>query len=170
MSPRAVRPVTVAIQRAASARGVPPAPKLRQWVQSALALAAPDRRGELTIRIVDPAESAGLNARYRGKPGPTNVLSFPADCAEVPSPESLPVGDIVICAGVVATEAQEQGKTLEAHWAHMVVHGALHLVGYDHENARDARIMESLERKLLTALGFPDPWLARRPIGLQDTK
>jgi probable rRNA maturation factor len=71
---------------------------------------------------------------------------------------------------VVAAEAQEQGKMPEAHWAHMVVHGALHLVGYDHENAHDARTMESLERKLLKALGFPDPWLARRPIGLQDTK
>ena len=88
----------------------------------------------------------------------------------MPSEETLPIGDVVICAAVVAAEAAEQGKVLDAHWAHMVVHGALHLAGYDHEHARDAHVMESLERKLLNALGFPDPWLASGRGGLQDNE
>ena len=157
----------VAIQRAASAAGAPSDTKLRAWAKAALANA--DRGGELTIRIVDITESAALNLRYRGKAGPTNVLSFPAEVPDLPDSELLPIGDVVVCAEVVAAEAAAQGKALEAHWAHMVVHGVLHLSGYDHEAPRDAREMESLECKLLKAMGFQDPWVASRAAELQDT-
>ena len=105
--------------------------------------------------------STELNSRYRGKEGPTNVLSFSARGAEAPpaaADELLPFGDVVICAEVVEREAREQGKAPAAHWAHMVVHGTLHLQGYDHESVRDASIMEARERVLLAELGFPDPY------------
>jgi probable rRNA maturation factor len=150
--------VVVTVQNAVGDVRVPEAAKVRKWVRSAL---ADDVRGELTVRIVDAKEIAALNSRYRGKKGPTNVLSFPAMSSE-PSPagvdELLPFGDLVICAEVVEREAREQGKPLAAHWAHMVVHGALHLQGYDHEKARDAAVMEARERALLARLGFPDPY------------
>src|SRR5262245_25564094 len=153
---RRARAAVVTVQNAARGGGVPKAAELKRWASSAL---AEDVRGELTIRIVSERESAELNSRYRGKEGPTNVLSFAAEPAEAPGGEGLlPYGDVVICAAVVAREAREQGKPLAAHWAHMVVHGALHLQGYDHEkSARDAGIMEARERALLTELGFPDP-------------
>ena len=154
---RRARAVVVTVQNAARAGGVPKAADLKRWALSAL---AEDVRGELTIRVVDERESAELNSRYRGKEGSTNVLSFGSEPAEAPSgAELLPYGDVVICASVVAREAREQGKPLAAHWAHMVVHGALHLQGYDHEkSARDAGIMEARERALLAELGFPDPY------------
>jgi probable rRNA maturation factor len=152
------RAVVVTVQNA-SRSAVPPRTELDRWARSALAT---DVRGELTVRIVDEAESAELNVRYRRKKGATNVLSFPAKAADAPPPtaagEVLPFGDVVICAPVVEREAREQGKAPAAHWAHMVVHGTLHLQGYDHENARDARIMEARERALLAELGFPDPY------------
>lgn len=153
---RRARAVVVTVQHAAAGAGAPAAAELRKWARAAL---APDVRGELTLRIVGQRESAELNARYRGKAGPTNVLSFPAESPALGSgDELLPYGDVVICADVVAREAREQGKPLAAHWAHMVVHGALHLQGYDHENRRDAGIMEARERALLNDLGFPDPY------------
>jgi len=155
---RRARAVAVAVQRATRAAGVPPAARLTRWALAALARKA---RGELTVRVVGRGESAALNARYRRKRGPTNVLSFPAgggEPAAAKSRELLPLGDVVICASVVAREAREQGKTLAAHWAHMVIHGTLHLQGYDHENARDAAAMEARERALLAGLGFPDPY------------
>jgi len=154
---RHARAVVVTVQNAA-ARGtaVPKPAELKRWALSAL---NDDVRGELTLRIVDEDESAELNSRYRGKKGATNVLSFEAEAPAAPrGKELLPYGDVVICAAVVAREAREQGKPLAAHWAHMVVHGALHLQGYDHENSRDAGIMEPRERALLAALGFPDPY------------
>jgi probable rRNA maturation factor len=154
---RRARAVVVTVQNPARSTGVPKRAELERWALRAL---ADDVRGELTIRIVDERESAELNSRYRGKQGPTNVLSFPGRSA-VPAPggdELLPYGDVVICAAVVEREAREQGKPRAAHWAHMVVHGALHLQGYDHENARDAGIMEARERALLAELGFPDPY------------
>ena len=154
---RRARAVVVTVQNAA-ARGaaVPKAAELKRWAMSALGDGV---RGELTLRIVDEDESAELNSRYRGKKGPTNVLSFGAEAAAAPSgDELLPYGDVVICAAVVAREAREQGKPLAAHWAHMVVHGALHLQGYDHENVRDAGIMEARERAVLAEMGFPDPY------------
>jgi probable rRNA maturation factor len=111
---------------------------------------------ELTIRLVTPEESAQLNGQYRQKHKPTNVLSFPF---EAPPEIELPLlGDLVICASVVANEAKEQNKTLEAHWAHMVTHGCLHLLGYDHINETDAQEMESLEISLLAQLGYDDPY------------
>jgi probable rRNA maturation factor len=109
------------------------------------------RTGEVTLRIVGPAESRALNRRYRKKDKPTNVLSFPYD-----DPGLL--GDIVICAAVVNREAREQGKRREAHWAHMVVHGVLHLLGFDHIRPADAKVMERRERAILARLSFPDPY------------
>lgn len=135
----------------ASARGVPSAPSLRAFARAAL----PKRFGELTIRIVDEDESRALNRDYRGKDKPTNVLSFDGDA--VMSAQGV-LGDLVICAPVVAREAVEQNKTLREHWAHMVVHGCLHLQGYDHEIEPDARRMEAREIRILKSLGFPDPY------------
>jgi probable rRNA maturation factor len=157
MTPRA-RAAVVTVQNASRGARVPARKELERWAHRALAA---DVNGELTVRIVGESESAELNSRYRGKKGATNVLSFPAKAEEAlpaASGELLPFGDVVICAAVVAREAREQGKTLAAHWAHMVVHGALHLQGYDHEKVRDARIMEARERELMAALGFPDPY------------
>jgi probable rRNA maturation factor len=123
---------------------------LRRWAR----LAAGGRKGELGIRVVGTGESRALNARWRGRDRPTNVLSFPA------SPEfaGSQIGDIVVCAPVVAREAREQGKALAAHWAHMVVHGTLHLLGFDHERAQDAKRMEGRERALLARIGVADPY------------
>ena len=123
---------------------------LRRWAR----LAAGDREGELGIRVVGSLESRALNARWRGKIGPTNVLSFPAS----PQLGGRQIGDIVVCAPVVGREAREQGKPLAAHWAHMIVHGTLHLLGFDHARARDAKRMERRERALLARIGVADPY------------
>ena len=155
---RRARVLVVTVQNVVGLARVPEPKQVRMWARTALADGV---RGELTVRIVDENESAALNSRYRGKKGPTNVLSFPADSAEPPTgkaDELLPFGDLVICAAVVEREAREQGKPLKAHWAHMVVHGTLHLQGYDHEKAADAAVMEARERLLLAKLGFPDPY------------
>ncbi|MUH71170.1 rRNA maturation RNase YbeY [Psychrosphaera haliotis] len=112
---------------------------------------------ELTVRIVDEEESQQLNGDYRGKEKPTNVLSFPF---EAPAHIELPLlGDLVVCAQVVNKEAQEQNKTAEAHWAHMLLHGSLHLLGYDHIEDADAEEMESLEIEILNEMGFNNPYL-----------
>jgi probable rRNA maturation factor len=123
---------------------------LRRWAR----LAAGGRDGELGIRIVGAAEGRALNARWRGRDRPTNVLSFPAAASLRPRQ----LGDLVVCAPVVAREAREQGKALAAHWAHMIVHGTLHLLGFDHVRAADARRMEGRERALLARLGISDPY------------
>lgn len=123
---------------------------LRRWAR----LAAGGCRGELGIRVVGAGESRALNARWGGRNKPTNVLSFPAS----PDLAGRQVGDIVVCAPVVAREAREQGKTLAAHWAHMIVHGTLHLLGFDHQRTRDAKRMEGRERALLARIGVPDPY------------
>ncbi|MGD8907896.1 MAG: rRNA maturation RNase YbeY [Chromatiales bacterium] len=126
----------------------------RRWVEAALAQYP--LPVELVIRLVDEEESRQLNHAYRGKESSTNVLSFPFEAPpEVPSPL---LGDLVICVPVVAREAREQGKTLESHWAHMVIHGLLHLLGYDHQNDEEAQRMESRERELLDQLQYPDPY------------
>jgi probable rRNA maturation factor len=119
-----------------------------------------DDGARLCVRIVGPAESRRLNRRYRGKDRPTNVLSFPASAEERTLTRAL--GDLVICAAVVAREAREQCKPLAAHWAHMVVHGTLHLLGYDHERSRAATRMERLETAILAGLGYPDPYAPQR--------
>ena len=147
--------VSVDVEDASGASGVPSTEQFRRWAEAAFA----GRReaAELSIRVVDEKEGAELNSRYRGKDYATNVLSFPA---ELPPGVPLPVvGDLVICAAVVAREADAQGKPLEAHWAHLTVHGCLHLIGYDHEDDSQAAEMEPLETAILAKLGFPDPYL-----------
>ena len=140
--------MSISVQRRVPAAGVPAGASLRSWAGAALGRT----RGELTIRIVGARESHALNKQYRGKDKPTNVLSFHGDT------DAQMLGDLVICAPVVAREAREQKKPPRAHWAHMVVHGCLHLLGYDHERERDAQKMESLEKKILAQLGFADPY------------
>jgi probable rRNA maturation factor len=144
----------VDVQYAVSAEGIPGAESIRYWVEQALP--AEQAAAELSVRIVDEAEITALNRQYRGKDGPTNVLSFPYEA--IPGIESKLLGDVVICAPVVAGEAIAQGKPLEAHWAHMVIHGALHLLGHDHHKEDEAERMESLEIKLLKDLGYTDPY------------
>jgi probable rRNA maturation factor len=132
----------------------PPQQLIEKWVAKAIG----DRldAAELSIRISSSAEIAELNKTYRGKNKPTNVLSFPAD---LPEELAIPLlGDLVICAPVVEDEARQQNKTLEAHWAHMIIHGTLHLLGYDHINDDEAEQMESLETEILASLGYPDPY------------
>jgi probable rRNA maturation factor len=124
------------------------------WAGTALGRKAAGR--ELGVRVVGPAESRRLNAHYRGKDKPTNVLSFPA--VELPAGPERPLGDLVICPDVLRVEAREQRKSLRAHWAHLVVHGTLHLVGYDHEDPYDADRMERREIAVLRRLGFPNPY------------
>jgi probable rRNA maturation factor len=138
-----------------------PSPQaFERWV--AAALAGRCAAGEMTIRVVDLTEGTALNEAYRHRNGPTNVLSFPYE--NTPEIEIPLLGDLVICAPVVMREAREQHKTPEAHWAHMTVHGSLHLLGYDHEEAREAEDMESLESAILTGLGYPDPYADEKEI------
>jgi probable rRNA maturation factor len=135
----------------------PPLAELTAWTRAALGRRADG--AELALRVVGTAESRRLNARFRGRDAPTNVLSFPA--AKLPTSRSRrarPLGDLVICARLLRSEARLQGKTLRAHWAHLVVHGALHLIGYDHEVARAARRMERREIAVLRRLGFANPY------------
>lgn len=144
----------IEVQRVSTAANLPATASIIAWARAGLA--GCEHPLELTIRIVDAAESQALNARFRHRDAPTNVLSFPF---EAPPGITLPIlGDIVICAPVVHAEAAEQGKPPEAHWAHMVIHGVLHLRGYDHQTDDDAEEMESLETQLLARLGWPDPY------------
>ena len=134
---------------------IPSIENIERWITAALQ-SDELNQAEVSVYIVDETESQELNAQYRGKDKPTNVLSFPAD---IPEEVGVPLlGDLVICAPVVAREAQEQGKTLEAHWAHMLVHGTLHLLGYDHVEDDEADVMEALETRLITQLNFPAPY------------
>ena len=146
----------IVIQQATDKTLSPKASLLKRWAK--LALSKIIEQGELTIRIVSTAEMSTLNNTYRHKNYPTNVLSFPFT---MPKGIDMPIpilGDIVICADIVNKEAIEQHKSQEAHWAHMIVHGIFHLLGYDHENEDDATQMESLEIETLNALGFPNPY------------
>ena len=133
--------------------GVPAAIDFLPWVEASLQKAYDGL--EQTIRIVDQSESQALNAQYRGKKESTNILSFPAD---VPHIEYQCLGDLVICAPLVAAEAEKQHKSVEAHWAHLVVHGMLHLQGFNHENDVDANKMEALEVEILSTLGYSNPY------------
>ncbi len=138
----------------ATTESVPETGDFEAWVAAALR----DWRAdwELAIRLVDEAESQTLNLEYRGKDAPTNVLSFPV---ELPDGVILPLlGDLVICAPVVAREAADQGKSSAAHWAHLTVHGVLHLLGFDHKTVQEAEVMEDEERRILAQLGYPDPY------------
>jgi probable rRNA maturation factor len=159
------------LQNAAKLKGTP----ARNFIEDCARRVFVDAAGELVVRIVDEAESAALNERWLGKQGPTNVLAFPAGDPQRPGRpmapgrrkarglpaapgEPIALGDLAICAAVVAREAAEQGKAPKAHWAHMVIHGCLHLCGYDHMNAAEAKAMETRERELLAGLGIADPY------------
>ena len=145
----------------ASAEPVPAEEDIRAWIAAALEGRDTREEVEVSVRLVDLDEMAQLNENYRGKKGATNVLSFPAD---LPAELSLPLlGDIVICAPVVRTEAAQQGKSSSAHWAHMTVHGTLHLLGYDHIDEKDAVVMESLETAILAKLNFSCPYQSNQP-------
>lgn len=144
----------IEIQHMVEADGAPNPMQLQGWAEAAL-----NNRldhVELVVRIVDRDESQKLNLEYRGKDCPTNVLSFPFEAPEVV--ESHHIGDLVICAPVVAEEASQQGKTPEAHWAHLVVHGVLHLLGFDHTDDQQAEEMEQLEVEILATLGYSNPY------------
>lgn len=146
-------PPVIDISIASRARDIPSPDQIRQWASAALPARS---NAELSVRVVGRPEMQQLNASYRGKDYATNVLSFPA---ELPPGIELPLlGDIVICAAVVNREARQQHKPVAAHWAHMLVHGTLHLQGYDHENDADAHKMESREKRILARLGFADPY------------
>jgi probable rRNA maturation factor len=159
------RPVTLNLdlQIACEAADLPTSADFERW--AAAALSGRRARAELTIRLVDAEEGAALNRSYRGREGPTNVLSFPFDVPpelalslDPQGPIADLLGDLVICAEVVQREAREQCKTAQAHWAHMVVHGVLHLLNYEHLTERDAEEMETLESGILGTLGFPSPY------------
>lgn len=157
--------IVVNTQYALPETGLPAAAQIEQWAQ--MAISASTQPGEhvdaeLTVRIVEEEESAALNQLYRQRPGPTNVLSFPFE----PPPQQMAaadmqnyLGDLAICAPVIAREAHEQHKDLTAHWAHMVVHGSLHLLGYDHDDDDQAEAMEALEITILTRIGYANPYL-----------
>ena len=147
--------VELDLQLATAAGDLPGEAQLRQWCE--LALRQRTAPSELTIRIVDEAEGRELNHTWRGKDYATNVLSFPAEIPDGLLDIPL-LGDLVICAQVVEREAAEQGKPLMAHWAHMVVHGSLHLLGYDHIEDGEAEEMEALEVEFMAALGFENPY------------
>jgi probable rRNA maturation factor len=157
----------VSFENNSGADKVPSAESIEQWVQQVLSNqlgAAP--YPELSIQVVDEQTSRELNKTYRHKSGATNVLSFPFEpLPGLPEEEAL-LGDIVICAQIVANEAQQQHKILQAHWAHMIVHGVLHLLGYDHLDNDQANQMESLEIQLLSELAFPNPYQEQEPTNI----
>ncbi len=148
MDRKANRRLDLSVQYACHSAGLPLRAEFRRWARAAL-----EGGGLVTIRLVDAEEGRELNREYRHKEYATNVLSFPYET------EPRLLGDLVICPEVVAREAGEQGKTLEAHYAHIVVHGMLHLQGYDHETSeQDALAMENEETRIMAALGYPDPY------------
>ena len=146
--------IDIDVQYAVSTDVAPNADEIRRWASRVLEEQA--EPVELVIRIVDEAEMTSLNREYRGKDGPTNVLSFNSDLP--PEVNSAMLGDIVICAPVVMSECIKQNKAPDAHWAHLVIHGVLHLLGYEHDSDNDARRMEACESRLLGELGVTDPW------------
>ena len=162
--------VKVAVQVATSDEEVPPGAKWNAWVAEALAAAALDVHvtGCITLRLVGLKESQHLNEMYRHKLGPTNVLAFAGAQSDVPDVEDE-LGDLVICLPVVHDEAEAQGKSPLAHLAHLVVHGTLHLAGYDHDNETTAARMEAVETKVMLGLGFPAPYESDHSRRIDDT-
>jgi probable rRNA maturation factor len=145
--------IDIVVQSATTVTPVPSSQQFERWVRAVL---KKDRDAELVIRLVDRAESRRLNSRYCRTNKATNVLSFPAD---IPSVVGLSLlGDLIICAPILIEEAQEQDKSVEAHWAHLTIHGVLHLLGHDHQNRDEASEMESMETGILKSLGYPDPY------------
>jgi probable rRNA maturation factor len=149
----------VSIVRRVRGGWLPAAREFRRW--AAAALGARARGREISVLLVGPAASRALNARYRGRNHPTNVLSFPAPPGSGPASDLL--GDLVICPAVLRAEARAQHKSARAHWAHLVVHGVLHLAGYDHERSEDTLRMERREVRVLRALGIANPYLPPAP-------
>ena len=154
-SSRPTSPVSlkIEVQIASDAPGLPSVPQIQAWSEAA----APGLDAELVVRIVDEGEGRELNRAYRGRDAPTNVLSFPFQ-----PPAGIPctlLGDVVLCAPVVIQEVRSQGRDLQAHWAHLVIHGVLHLRGFDHQDPAQAREMEAQEVQALARLGFPDPYV-----------
>ncbi|UCV11129.1 rRNA maturation RNase YbeY [Dechloromonas denitrificans] len=147
MNPTASKRLNLSVQYACNREGLPLRADFVRWARAALV-----GGGEITIRLVDADEGQELNKEYRGKDYATNVLSFPYDT------EPLVMGDLVICPSVVAREATEQNKPLAAHYAHLTVHGMLHLQGWDHEEDEAAQAMENEETEILAAMGYPDPY------------
>jgi len=147
--------LAVSVQNHAGRKGVPVARSFGQWVRAALD-GRRTGRVEVGVALFGEAEARRLNREYRGKDYATNVLSFPY--APVRGERSAMLGDLALCPAVVAREAREQGKPVRDHFAHLTVHGALHLIGYDHEKVRDAEHMEAIERRVLASLGIPDPY------------
>lgn len=146
--------IDVILQNDDKTPNVPSEEQLQLWVSTALEINKTlVENGEMTIRIVDSLESAELNKTYRGKEGPTNVLSFSYD------PSDYFMGDLALCADLVEKEADEQHKPVIAHWAHLVIHGTLHLMGHDHEDPTEAERMEALETQIMAALNFENPYL-----------
>lgn len=148
-------PSSLSIQRASRLPNIPADQLLRKWVRAALSKLTPEPTGfEITLRIVNAAEGRNLNSAFRGKDYATNVLTF---VYQEPRSYSL-LGDLVLCAPVIASEAKMQGKPLAAHYAHLCVHGVLHLAGHDHESSREAKSMEAIEVAILAELGIDDPY------------
>lgn len=146
------------VQLPLNADDLPTPADIRQWIGRAVD-AADRGRGEISVRVVDETEMTELNREFRDQPKSTNVLSFPAgEVPGLPDNEPKPLGDIVICAPVVRREAADQGKPIASHWAHMLVHGTLHLLGFDHLSDDEALEMETMERQILTSAGLSDPY------------
>ena len=146
--------INVDIENFSSCKNIPDEIFFHRWVSASLS--SQKKPLEVVIRVINEDESAALNNRFRKKNVATNVLSFPADL-----PESLNyplLGDLAICAQVVAREADEQNKDLDAHWAHIIIHGSLHLIGFDHKDDVDAKKMEKMETKILSEFYFPSPY------------
>ncbi len=149
-------PIDLDVQQWHLIEEIPDSRDIKELINDVLALVADDKNYSCTIRLVEAQESAELNERYRNKTGPTNVLSFPFE--EIPGVETDLLGDLLICAPVVLSEAKEQNKPVKMHFSHMVVHGILHLLGFDHQTPEQAEIMENLEIAVLKQHGYPDPY------------
>jgi probable rRNA maturation factor len=151
--------VHVDVELASDSASLPTAEEIAQWVSRTIATTGSDAGLEVSVRVVDEAEMQALNLEFRGQDKATNVLSFPAaDVTGLPSDADRPLGDIVVCAAVVIKEAERQGKPPGDHWAHMLIHGTLHLLGFDHVLEADADAMEKLEVRILKELGICNPY------------
>ena len=151
--------VQVDVQIVTDEEYVPAADEIAIWVERAMRAAGRLAAAEVSVRVVDAAEMQQLNRDFRDQDKPTNVLSFPAGNIDgLPDDEPVPLGDIVVCASVVAREVEQQGKIESDHWAHMIVHGTLHLLNFDHETDAEATAMESLETRVLTDNGVANPY------------